>query len=372
MKKTQNVVSITEGETEVLVFKKKISMRGPGSKQNVPFYNPSMELNRDLSVLVCQWIINNNKTRTKLLDGLAASGIRGIRFANELYGDFEITINDWNKDSYDLIKKNLENYKLKNTIALNSNLNTLLSENRFHYVDIDPFGSPVYFIDSAMRSIINNGVIACTATDTATLCGVYPNVCIRRYGARSFHTVAMKEVGLRILLGFICREAGKYDMGVDPLICYSTDHYCRLYVRIRVGVNYANYSMKNLIIIQKNEKVALESVDMDIGPLWMGKLQNKSVIKNLRTILFEKQLHSKNVLWKLLDYLEEEADAPAFFYTTDSLGSLLKKSPPKMITIFEILRNKGYDVTRTHFSSTGFKTNAPKDEIEKLFKHIKI
>ena len=140
-----------------------------------------MEQNRDLSVLVNQWLVNKNEKTMHILDGLAASGIRGIRFANELEGDFDVnvTINDWSEDAYALIKKNLERCGLKNVVASNRNLNTLLSEERFHYIDVDPFGSPVYFIDSAIRGIYNNGIIACTATDTATLCGVYPKVCLR-------------------------------------------------------------------------------------------------------------------------------------------------------------------------------------------------
>ena len=32
------------------------------------------------------------------------------------------------------------------------------------------------------------------------------------------------------------------------------------------------------------------------------------------------------------------------------------------------MKNKGYEVYKTHFSSTGFKTNASKKEIEKVFK----
>ncbi|HDQ16097.1 MAG TPA: tRNA (guanine(10)-N(2))-dimethyltransferase, partial [Bacteroidetes bacterium] len=163
--------TINEGATEVLVYKNKEYGKGPGSKEGVPFYNPSMELNRDLSVLMGQCMLNGSKEKLKFLDGLAASGIRGLRFANELEGDFEVYINDWDLESYDLIKKNIERSEFENVKFSNSNLNTLLSENRFHYIDIDPFGSPVHFIDSAMRSILNNGIIACTATDTATLCG---------------------------------------------------------------------------------------------------------------------------------------------------------------------------------------------------------
>ncbi len=368
MKKTNAIESIVEGKTKILIFKNKNSKKGPGSKNSLPFYNPSMELNRDLSILVCQWLVNNYKKNLKVLDGLGASGIRGIRFANEVLGDFEITINDWNPSAYDLIKKNIENLKLKNIVAINRNLNYLLSENKFDYIDIDPFGSPVYFIDSAIRSICNDGIIACTATDTATLCGTYPKVCLRRYGATPLHSIAMKEIGLRILIGCICREAGKYDKGIKPLISYSTDHYFRIYIQIINGTSRANNSMKNYSIIKSKNHFTLKNENVDIGPLWTGKLQNKKVLAEIRTMLFEKKLNTKNELWMLLDLLEEEADAPIFFYTTDKLASILKKSPPKMRTIFDILQKKGYRIYRTHFSSTGFKTNAPKSEIEKVYK----
>ena len=249
MKEAHDVESITEGETDVLVFKIKESKKGPGSKEKVPFYNPTMELNRDLSILVCQRLINNSNKPVRILDGLAASGIRGLRLAKELNGEFDVTINDWNPDAYILIEKNLEKLKLQNTIALNCNLNSILSESKFDYIDIDPFGSPVYFVDSAMRSICNDGVIACTATDTATLCGTYPQTCLRRYGAIPIHSIAMKEIGLRILLGFICRIAGIYDKGIKPLVCYAADHYFRVYVKVKNGVSQANNSMKNFSMV---------------------------------------------------------------------------------------------------------------------------
>jgi tRNA (guanine26-N2/guanine27-N2)-dimethyltransferase len=363
--KNQSFETVTEGTTNVLVFKNKESKKGPGSKDKLPFYNPSMEMNRDLSILVCQWLINNSKRPVRLLDGLASSGIRGVRFANELDGNFEVTINDWNEEAYKLILKNAE--KLNNVTSLNCNLNSLLSESKFDYIDIDPFGSPVYFVDSAMRSISNYGVIACTATDTATLCGTYPKVCLRRYGAVPFHSTVMKEVGLRILLGFICKVAGTYDKGIKPLLCYSTDHYFRAYIQVINGTNKANESMKKYSVIKSKERIGAEETDNDIGPMWIGRLQDKKVLRDLRTILFERQVKTKNESWRLIDLLEEEADAPNFFYTTDSLASLMKKSPPKMEKIFDNLKNKKYDVFRTHFSQTGFKTNASLEEIKRRF-----
>ncbi|UCF12151.1 MAG: tRNA (guanine(10)-N(2))-dimethyltransferase [Thermoplasmatales archaeon] len=364
----QKTEIVKEGKTESLVFKKKVTKKGPGSKDNKPFYNPSMELSRDLSIVINQWIINNCKKHAHLLDGLGASGIRGVRLANELDGDFDVTINDWNEKAFSLIKKNLELNKLDNVIVSQKNLNVLLSENNYHYIDIDPFGSPAHFVDSAIRSVYNHGLIACSATDTAALCGIYPNVCLRRYGARTFQSSVKHEIGLRILLGFICRETAKYDKGIEPIISYSTDYYFRVYVKIRNGKSYANKSMENFSVISPKEILIFSDNDEhDMGPLWLGKLHNKKAIKEIRTLLFKKELNTKNSLWKLLSLFEEEANAPPFFYTTDDIASFLKMAPPKIEKIFEKLTNKGYKVFRTHFSSTGFKTNAPLDEIKKVF-----
>ena len=366
MKNKDFLEKIKEGATEVFVYNNKEGSRGPGTKQNLPFYNPSMQLNRDLSVVLCEFLVNSSKKELKLLDGLAASGIRGVRFANEIEGNFEVFVNDWNEESYKLIKKNIKKNSLENVESYNKNLNALLSEEKFDYIDIDPFGSPVYFIDSAMRSIKDNGVIALTATDTATLCGVYPQVCWRRYSAMPFHCVCMKEVGLRILIGFVCRIAGMYDKEIMPILSYVTDHYFRAYVHIRKGAKKANKSMKNLKILNSG-KIGIDEVKRDIGPLWMGNLQDKKTVQSLRSIIFEKNTGYNKDLWKLLDLIEEESEMPMFFYTTDSLSSLLKKSSPKSIVFFEKLRKQGYNVSKTHFSQTGFKTDATFDIIKKSF-----
>lgn len=359
---------ISEGDTEVFVYKTKESKKGPGSKIVGPFYNPSMELNRDLSVLFSQNFINKFDKKVELLDGFGASGIRGVRFCNELDGDFKVFINDWDEKAYDLIIKNLKHVGCLNVEVFNKNVNTLLSERSFDYIDIDPFGSPVSFVDSAARSVRNNGVICCTATDTATLCGVYQKACVRRYGGFPLHGAVMKEVGIRILLGFLCREICKYDKDMKPLVCYATDHYFRIYVRVTKGAKSANKSLENIDLIRSGEHVGYEKIKKDIGPLWLGSIQDKDYIRELRTILSEKDFGTKKQLWKLFDLLEEEADLPMFFYTTDDLSSKFKKSPPKLKEVFGKLREKGYIVSRTHFTPTGFKTDASFDIIEKMFK----
>ncbi len=362
------ITQITEGKTAVFVVSTKQATKGPGAKEKVPFYNPSMILNRDLSILVTQKIITDSKEPVHLLDGLAASGIRGIRFANELEGDFHVTINDWNERSSQLIEKNAQRYSFPHLTMTRKNLHLLLTEERFDYIDIDPFGSPVYFFDAAVRSIRHNGIIACTATDTATLCGVYPKVCLRRYHARPLHVPCMKEIGLRILLGALCRDAAKHENGITPLLCYTTDHYSRMYVKVTQGVHSANTAIHHVSTISsKTIDGFYTGPETMVGPLWLGNIQQKRFVQEVRDSVFTKQLQTKYELIKLLDVLEEEATAPAFFYTVDAIASALKCSPPKRERLFDRLRNNDYLVSRTHCTSSGFKTNAPIATIKASF-----
>jgi tRNA (guanine26-N2/guanine27-N2)-dimethyltransferase len=367
MKNKSQIKLISEGNTEILVYHKNKTLKGPMEKGNYPFYNPSMELNRDLSIALNQWLIDNNKKSINILDGLAASGIRGIRFSNELEGSFEVHINDWSEDAYKLILENIKKIGSKNIIATNKNINVLLNEKKFDYIDIDPFGSPVYFIDSAIRSIKNNGVIACSATDSATLCGVYPKVCYRRYGSIPFHSSNMHEIGLRILIGFIARQSGKYDKGIRPILCYSTDHYFRIYVKIIKGVKKANETLKKISSLNTKDCFYNIKKNQKIGPLWMGEIGNKNIIKDILSYTLLKKLNTKNKLVKLLDLLENESDLLPFFYKTDDIASNLKKSTPNIKYLFQSLNEKNYYAIKTHFSDIGFKTNAPIEEIEYIF-----
>ncbi len=361
-------IHVKEGTTEVWVSPAKQSLKGPSSRSHEPFYNPAMEMNRDLSILVMQWFLNQRKTHAQLLDGLAASGIRGIRYAHELVGDFDVTLNDRDEASISLIKQNIRHLSLAHVTVVQKDLNTLLSEHRFDAVDVDPFGSPICFLDAAVRNVSHKGILSCTATDTAALCGVFPKVCYRRYSAWPLHGPTMHEIGLRILLGALCRHAAAYDRGIEPLLCHTTDHYFRIYVQLINSKNAANHSMAQFTSFPAKDVPFSQDATSLIGPLWLGNLQKKAVLQELQSLLSTKELHTRPLLWKLLVLLEEESEAPAFFYTTNDLSSWLKKSPPPLSRLFEHLRKNGFRVTHTHFSPTGFKTDAPLAVIKEVFK----
>ncbi len=361
------LVELTEGRTKLIVpdFK---AFKGPGSSKMPVFYNPNMEFNRDVSLIVNQAYIGNRRLET--LDGLAGTGARGIRLANEIGGNFSIFMNDKNPLAYDLIQKNVALNKLEDIVTKQMDLNILLSEKHFDYIDIDPFGSPVKFIDAAFLSIRRDGMLAITATDTAPLCGTYAKTCLRRYGARTFRTSYGHEIGLRILLGYCAREAVKYDIGVHPEVVHYSDHYFRLYLTINKGAKRADKCLDNIGYIHhdiKTDRGEVLSFDNpmkgSMGPLWVGKLFNRSFLNKIepkphfRTIKrLEKSLH----LWI------EEADAPPTYYEINDLASSARVSPPKIASIIEKLKESGFFASRTHFSPTGLKTDAEPKEIKSI------
>ncbi|MFQ5891611.1 MAG: tRNA (guanine(10)-N(2))-dimethyltransferase, partial [Candidatus Methanofastidiosia archaeon] len=130
------LVEFREGKARILAPKfEKLTSRAK------VFYNPEMSFDRDLSSL----LISSSADRLEVCDALSGTGIRGIRYALECKS--KVHLNDLNPKSYKLIKENL---KLNNIEAEVSNIdaNILLREIKFDVVDIDPFGSPVYYLDS--------------------------------------------------------------------------------------------------------------------------------------------------------------------------------------------------------------------------------
>ncbi len=117
---------------------------------------------------------------------------------------------------------------------------------RFDYVDVDPFGSPSEFLDSAVRATRDGGVIALTATDMAPLCGVSPTACLRKYGGKSLRTVYTHEVALRLVVGAAVRAAAIHEMGVKPLFGYYADHYVRVYLGLRHSAKPADAALAEM------------------------------------------------------------------------------------------------------------------------------
>lgn len=57
-----------------------------------------------------------------------------------------------------------------------------MRENNFDIIDLDPYGSAVPFLDAAVHSIKEGGMLCITCTDTRVLCGPDLVKCYYYYG----------------------------------------------------------------------------------------------------------------------------------------------------------------------------------------------
>ncbi len=391
---------IKEGNTKLWTIKSELmenlSKAGPGKYNEPVFFNPGMEFSRDLSILIIEQFLtekqmkSNSNPRIKILDGLAGIGARGVRIGNETSILKElgakIFINDNNPLAHKLIEKNILENDISNAIPSKNDLNLLLAEERFDYIDIDPFGSPIKFLDSASRMLRHQGILAVTATDTAPLFGTYPKTCARRYDAQSCRTPFSHELGTRILIGACVRIAAKHNLGLVPILTHATDYYYRVYLRGLKSRNFANQSIEQLgFIIQQEKSNEYKIIEQSTfysnnpgiefnkpykiaGPLWIGRLFDSLFVKNLKigTHHFgtEKQILKLQPLWL------EEADLPPGFYDSNLLASELKITTPPLNNILNTLRNSDYLCSKTHFNSNAFKTNMNFHELCKLLRNV--
>jgi tRNA (guanine26-N2/guanine27-N2)-dimethyltransferase len=102
----------------------------------------------------------------------------------------------------------------------------------FDIIDLDPYGSAAPFLDAAVQSISNGGLLCVTCTDMAVLSGNHSEACYAKYGSMPIKTRACHEMALRIILSSIEEHANRYKKYIVPLLSCSIDFYVRLFVRI--------------------------------------------------------------------------------------------------------------------------------------------
>ena len=65
---------------------------------------------------------------------------------------------------------------------------TIPGKRGFSIIDLDPYGSAVPFLDSAMHSIQDGGLLCVTCTDMAVLSGAHGDACWSKYGSMPLNT----------------------------------------------------------------------------------------------------------------------------------------------------------------------------------------
>jgi tRNA (guanine26-N2/guanine27-N2)-dimethyltransferase len=338
------------------------------------FYNPTQELNRDVTVATLRAYREREPRASTYLDAMAASGVRGVRAAAE---GFDVTCVDVDPDAVALARENLVRNDLDGEVV-ERDVNALLHESVFDVIDLDPFGTPIPFVDAAFANA--RSLVCVTATDTAPLCGAHQRSGIRKYAALPQNTDYHPEMGLRVLLSALVRTAARYDKAAVPILSHVTRHYARAYLQLDARATRADELIDRLGYVhhcedclRRRHEYGLithppETCDacgsdrlLTAGPIYLGSIRDADFVRDVRERVTDEMGEAARAR-RLLDALAGELDEPTH-YDQHRLCKQWSRSAPAMDDFLDALCDAGFEATRAHYSGTAFKTDATVEEI---------
>ena len=176
--------------------------RGPAKRSGPGFLNPAMAPARTRSVLLLadalehNWLVKPGRD-VRALDALCATGVRVRRWRNEIPAEHQprlrVSANDLDASALEWLKSTHTRYPPtvgvdhaleddryerppsgtmhEGIFVMQNDARMALMEAAYQWVDLDPFGSPVNFLDAAVQGLSRVAFLEVTATDTAALTG---------------------------------------------------------------------------------------------------------------------------------------------------------------------------------------------------------
>lgn len=186
------------------------------------------------------------KITFSILDALSATGLRALRYAQEIPFTTSITANDLLAEATKTIKLNVKHNRLEDKIsAVTGNalvhMYNLVGEDvkdgktkKYDVIDLDPYGTAAPFLDAAIQAVRDDGGLLCvTCTDAGVWASNgYPEKAYSLYGGIPMKGQMSHEAGLRLILHSIATTAARYGVAIEPLLSLSIDFYARVFVRV--------------------------------------------------------------------------------------------------------------------------------------------
>jgi len=340
-----------------------------------------------------------------ILEGMAATGLRSLRYAQELDDVGCVVANDLDPKAAEAIERNKAynaecspemKEKIAKVIPHNEDVRMVCMkhEKMFDIVDLDPYGSPSILLDSAVQAVQEGGMLLVTATDMAVLCGNNGEVAWSKYGAYPLRAKYCHEMAVRMLLQSIENAAIKYRRHIVPVISLSIDFYIRVFVRVYTSPIATKEAPCKLSYVyqcvgcdsHELQPVARMSTKGNVtkylpgagpvvpqrctecgwhynmgGPIWSAPIHDDEWLKNVKAEM-EKNKDRYPGFGKvhaLLTTAQEELKDVPLHYDVHSMGGTLKAVPPNMWLFKSAIVNAGYRVSGCHSNPLGIKTDAP-------------
>ncbi|ORX47492.1 N2,N2-dimethylguanosine tRNA methyltransferase [Hesseltinella vesiculosa] len=419
---------VTEGKATILF-----------PKNNEVFYNPVQEFNRDMSIAAIRtWseiYLQEKKDRIakktanitdpvekqhrvkkmedrlnphdfNILEALAATGLRSIRYAKEIPNLRQVVANDLLQDAVDAIRRNIQYNELDEKLvkpnrddAMRVMYKTVGTDDRYDVVDLDPYGSAAPFVDGAVQAVAEGGLLCVTCTDLAVLAGsMHPETCYGKYAGMPLKGMFPHEMAVRLVLQMLQTSAGRYKRYIVPMVSLSIDFYLRVFVRVytspdqvkkaasKIGVMY-ECSGCHAFAPQPFGKIDLKPNGQEHhtvnsgppvnsrcdhcanthhigGPTWLGSLHNQDFLQKMFSHVEANQdkYGTSERMKGMLSLAKEELDQPGYWTLQRLCGTLHCNTVP-MKDLFSAFLNGGYQVSLSHCGPTTIKTNAPSEVV---------
>ncbi|KAM3864962.1 tRNA (guanine(26)-N(2))-dimethyltransferase [Diretmus argenteus] len=336
----------------------------------------------------------------RVLEGLAASGLRSVRFALEVPGLRSVTANDFSTKAAALISRNAEYNGVQHLLQASCKDASLLmyemrgKKERYDVIDLDPYGSPATFLDAAVQAISEGGLLCITCTDMAVMAGNSGETCYSKYGCISIKARYCHEMALRIILHSLDQRAGVYQRYIQPLLSVSVDFYIRIFVRVFTGQAVVkNSASKQALVyncvgcgsfhLQRMGKRTSHGKHMKYsaatgppvgpecqqcgqkhqmgGPIWAESLHDTEFVQKVLSAVSgnPKRFGTSKRIEGMLSMVTEELEDTPLYYTVDSLSSTIHCNTPPLLQFRSALLHAGHKVSLSHACKNAIKTDAP-------------
>lgn len=345
------------------------------------FYNPAMRFCRSMSSLALGAIGDAYPEKLEVVDAFTASGIRGIRYAKENRNVKKLTFLDIEKPAIALARKNAKAVRLKRTASICANISKAAFDNVADFLEIDPFGTPSPYLADSMRFFNPKKVafLSVTATDVAVLCGAKLAACMKNYQAKPMNSSITHEIGLRIMMRRMVDVAAEFNLGLEPLVSFSDQHYLKCIAKLTRSAEKAFQAQSKAGYISFCEKCGWrgsgrfpssschfcgagqgkDGIDF-AGPLWLGELHDPGILERMAALNKDRGYMDKDKLDNFISLMHGEVGLPPYYYNMHELSRLQSIQPvKKMADGLRSIQDAGFIARRTHFSPVSIKTDAP-------------
>uniref|UniRef100_A0A6J0UA17 tRNA (guanine(26)-N(2))-dimethyltransferase n=2 Tax=Pogona vitticeps TaxID=103695 RepID=A0A6J0UA17_9SAUR len=336
----------------------------------------------------------------KVLEALAASGLRSIRFAKEVPGLHSVVANDFSFKAVELMNRNIQLNDVRHLVTSSFSDARMLMHKRkaakelFDVIDLDPYGSPSMFLDAAVQAVDEGGLLCVTCTDMAVMAGNSGETCYSKYGAMSIKAKFCHEMALRIILHSLDLRANCYQRYIVPLLCVSVDFYIRVFVRVFTGQSKVKSSASKQALVyncvgcgsfhlQRLGKVVDNGNKINYkaacgppvgpsceqchqhhqlgGPLWAEPLHDVGFVQRVLSAVGNNpgRFQTSQRIQGILSMVMEELSDVPLYYTLDHLCKTIHCNSPSLLQFRSALLHAGYRVSLSHAFRSAIKTDAP-------------